>query len=67
MAVGEFVGEILAEILGDYLIKLPGAGIRWIFLHKKRSFSSVLKDKWVNSITTLVLVAAIIAFTSFVL
>jgi hypothetical protein len=67
MAVGEAVGEILAEVLGSFLIKMPGAGVRWIFLRKKRNFHSILKDEWVNSITTVVLVAAIIAFTSFVL
>lgn len=43
--------EIIFEIIIVLIFQYPGALLRWLFLHKKRTFKSLLKDDpYINSL-----------------
>lgn len=53
--------EVIIETIIVLIFRYPGAFIRWIFIRKKRTFKSILEDDpYVNSIVSLLLIAAII-------
>ena len=70
MAAGEFFGELVAEFIGRIVfgsvLKLPGAAVRWMFLHNTRTFRSLVKDPWVNTMTSLLLIGIVIAISIFI-
>lgn len=40
-----FIGGIFREVIPD-LLRLLGAGIKWVFYLGKRKFSDILKEEW---------------------
>ena len=50
----EFVAELFKAIIIDTLLAFPGAFIRWLFLHKRRSYISLLDDIEINALITVI-------------
>lgn len=60
--------EVIFETVFVLIFRYPGAFIRWLFLFKKRSFKSILKDdSYLNAAISFIVIGAIIAIWQFVL
>jgi hypothetical protein len=51
----EFVIELFKALVIDTILTVPGAAIRWLFLHRRRSYLSLLEDVEVNFLITLLI------------
>jgi len=51
----EFAIELFKVIVIDTILAIPGAFIRWVFLHRRRSYLSLLEDVEVNFLITLLI------------
>ncbi len=59
--------EIILEAITILIFRYPGAAIRWIFLHKKRTFKSILKDDaYLNAAISFIFIGIIIALIQFI-
>lgn len=46
--------DFVAQIIREFLMQVPGAFVRWLFLRKKRSFKSILEeDSSINAILSI--------------
>lgn len=41
--------EFIGQLIFDLIFCWPGAGIRWIFLRKKKNFKQLSEDIFLNS------------------
>ncbi len=44
----EAIVYLISEILVEYIIKYPGAFIRWLFLYKRKTFKEIYYDRGWN-------------------
>jgi hypothetical protein len=59
--------EIILETIIVLVFRYPGAFIRWVFLHKKRSFKSLLdEDPYINAtLSILIMIFTVILIRHF--
>ena len=54
--------EIIFEVIIIVIFRYPGAAIRWLFLRKKRTFKSILKeDAYSNAAVSFLVIGVVIA------
>lgn len=59
--------ELVFEVITESLFQYPGAFIRWIFLHKKRTFKSLINtDSSINTGITFLLIIIIVVIITIV-
>lgn len=52
------MAEIIIQFLTEILLVIPGAFIRWIFLHRQKSFKEIVFEKSIyNYILSVILIA----------
>ena len=56
----EIVSGLIFEVVSDLVLNFPGAFIRWIFLHRKRTYKSLLSDTEINAMVAIIVIAAVI-------
>ncbi len=59
--------ELILEVVIVLLFRYPGAFIRWIFLHKRRTFGSLLKeDPYINATLSIAILGGVALLTSYI-
>ena len=60
--------EVIFETIIILIFRYPGAFIRWVFLYKKRSFKSLLKeDPYINATLSLLIIVIIVILVSYII
>lgn len=69
MIVFEAIIEGLLEVLMNVILKYTGATVRWLFLHRRYSYSIVLTQDWNKRIgffsVTLLFIVLFVLFTNY--
>lgn len=59
--------EMILEVLIVLFCRYPGALIRWVFLHKRRTFGSLLKDDpYINATLSIAMLGGVALLISYI-